>query len=367
MHQRSVILLLLGLFVLGFIACQKDAPFPPEGPVGDGPGTPVDLDWEAVPYPTLSQYGFFEGSLANLQPVEGVLPYAPITPEFGDHAKKIRFVWMPPGAKASYVSDDQTLDFPEGTILIKTNYYQRALPSMGRRLLDSRMLIRRNGSWTFAQYVWNEEQTDAVLDLAGTDLPITWVDDDGQAHDEVFRIPSDAECLACHMNHQEIIPIGPKPQNLNTDFPYADGTWNQLSKWEALGHLASGYPTSIETVARWDDPDETLEHRVRAYLDMNCAHCHSDGGFCSYRPMRFAWHESEDPTNLGVCVPPEDQFDPTLTYIVTAGSAERSMLYRRISSTDENVRMPLLGRTVRHEQAIQLVEDWIDSMPTPCP
>lgn len=339
----------------------------PEFPGDDGAGSQVVLDLDSIPFPTLSEYGFFEGPLADLQPVAGVLPYQPITPEFGDYAEKVRFVWMPPGSKASYVSDGQVLDFPDGTILLKTNYYPKTLPDMGRRILDTRMLYRRDGAWHFAEYAWNEAQTDAVLDLSGMDQPVTWVDDQGGTHDEIFRIPAAPECMACHLEHEGLTPIGPKPQNLNALYAYEDGPRNQLRKWEAQGYLQSGYPTNIGAVAKWDDPDEGLERRVRAYLDMNCAHCHHNGGFCGYRPMRFSWQDTGDPANLGVCIPPDDPIDPTLTYIVTAGNAERSVLYRRISSTEPNVRMPLMGRTVRHEEAIQLVADWINSLPPTCP
>jgi hypothetical protein len=174
------------------------------------------------------------------------------------------------------------------------------------------------------------------------------------------------ECFTCHKYYDEPIPIAPKPQNLNSTYTYTDGPMNQLAKWEAVGYLQGGYPTNIETVAKWDDPNETMDRRVRAYLDMNCAHCHSTGRHCDYRPMRFDWQDTDDPVNLGVCVPPEDPIDPSQDYIINAGHANRSMLYYRISSNAEEVRMPLMGRTVRHEEAIQLIGDWINAMPDTC-
>lgn len=367
MIGKRAVLPMIGIVVGIFLSCRKDGPVPPDGPLEPAPGSPVVFNIDSVPYPTLSRYNFFEAPMAELKPVHGVLPYAPVTPAFGDYAKKFRFVWMPPGAKASYVADHKALDFPEGTVLIKSPYYDRVLPGMGRRVLDTRLMIKKNGTWIFAIYLWNQEQTEAVLDMSGNNVPLTWVDDNGQPHDEVFRVPSEGECLACHVDHSSPTPISPKPQNLNSTFTYADGPMNQLAKWAAQGYLQSGYPANIETVARWDDPDETLERRVRAYLDMNCSHCHYEGGFCSYRPMRFAWHESSDPVNLGVCVPPQDPFAPGVEHIVSAGSANRSMLYYRMNSTEEAVRMPLLERTVRDTAALELVKAWINAMPDTCP
>ena len=141
---------------------------------------------------------------------------------------------------------------------------------------------------------------------------------------------------------------------------------DQLAKWETMGYLAGGYPSTIETVAKWDDPLADLNDRVRAYLDMNCSHCHSEGRHCDYRPMRFAWQETTDPVNLGICVPPDDPIEPSQDYIVSAGHPERSMLYYRMSSTLEAVRMPLLGRTLVHEEALELTEQWINSLSPPC-
>lgn len=66
---------------------------------------------------------------------------------------------------------------------------------------------------------------------------------------------------------------------------------------------------------------------------------------------------------MGLCVVPEDPIDPSQLYIVFAGNAARSMLYYRMHSNDEAERMPLLGRTVRDEDAVQLIGDWIDAMP----
>lgn len=365
MKGRKLVVPLIGAVVAGFVACRKDLPVPPADLSGQGSGSPVVFNLDAMPYPKLSDYHLFAEPMAAMQPVEGVLPYEPITAAFGDYSNKFRFAWMPAGRKASYVADYKPLDFPEGTILVKSPYYEKVLPGMGRRMLDTRLLIRKNGAWLFAEYVWNEEQTEAVLNLSGVNLPLTWVDDAGQAHDEIYRIPSAGECMACHNNHDITVPIGPKPQNLNSTFTYADGPMNQLAKWAAQGYLASGYPAHIETVARWDDPGETMDRRVRAYLDMNCAHCHSDGGFCGYRPMRFSWHDSTDPAMLGVCVPADDPF-AGINYIVKAGNAERSMLFHRISSTEEGVRMPLLERTVLDEEAVQLIGDWINAMPDTC-
>lgn len=83
--------------------------------------------------------------------------------------------------------------------------------------------------------------------------------------------------------------------------------------------------------------------------------------------MRFAFNESEELVNLGVCVPPDDPIAPEYTEIVARGNPARSMLHYRLTSTDETVRMPLLGRTIAHDEGAEMVRMWIASLPGTCP
>ena len=355
---------LLALVVLA--ACTKEpltgTPDEAIAPEADA----VVFDPALVPYPTLSTYRFFKGPMAQQRPVASVLPYEPITALFTDYAHKFRFVWMPPGVQATYNGDHDILDMPDGAVLIKTFYYDGVQPGNTRRIIETRLLFKRNGQWEFADYVWNAEQTEAYLDLSGSNTPVTWTDENGVTRSISYRIPAEAECQTCHKVAEASMPIGPKPQNLNSDHAYSDGVKNQLVKWVEQGYLQPGYPKNINTVVAWDDMTKPLDDRVRAYLDMNCAHCHTDLRHCSYRPMRFAWNENADPVNQGVCVPPDDPIEPSMTYIVARGNAARSMLHFRMSSNDEAVRMPLMGRTIVHQEAVDMIATWINTMPVPC-
>lgn len=363
------VLLLIILVMAVFVSCTHDpedliAPEIPETP--DNDSSPVVFDMNAVPYPVLSTYNFYAGPMADLEPVSGVLPYDVITSLFSDYAHKKRFIWMADGVAAHYVDDKSILDFPDGAVLIKNFYYDNVQPQNARRIMETRILFKRNGVWEFADYRWNEQQTEAYFDLNGSITPLDWVDDNGDPRHVEYRTPAAAECHTCHKISGVDTPIGPKPQNLNKSYDYATGTENQLAKWTSMGYLQGGYPSNIATTVKWDDPTQTLTDRVRAYVDMNCAHCHGDGRHCDYRPMRFAWSESSDIVNLGVCVPPEDLIDPSYIYIVAAGHTNRSMLYHRLTSTAEDVRMPLLGRTLVHEEAVDLFTEWINTLSPPC-
>lgn len=365
LSRKHAILLFLSAIMGVFLSCRKDVP-EPLPPVPAPGSSPVVFDPQAVPYPQLSTYNFFQGAMAELAPVAGVLPYSVITPLFSDYAKKQRFIWMMPGVQASYAGDHDLLNFPNGTVLIKNFYYDRVQPSDSRRIIETRLMYKLDGTWRFAEYVWNDAQTEAVLNMNGSYTNVNFVDESGVTREVNYRIPSAGECFVCHKKDLTILPIGPKPQNLKMAYPYVDGSMDQLSKWIEKGYLAPGLPSEINSTVRWDDMTQSLNDRVRAYVDMNCAHCHAEGSYCDYRPMRFAWSETIDPVNLGVCVTPDEDIDPILTHIVRPGVPERSVMHYRLSSTDESVRMPILGRSVVHDEGVALITAWIESLETIC-
>jgi uncharacterized repeat protein (TIGR03806 family) len=357
----SLLVLLSLIFIL---ACSKDDKS--EEPCPAPALSPVNMNLDELPHATLSDYNFFQGNMADLNPELGVLPYELISKLFTDYAEKKRFIWMPEDVSGSYVDDHDLISLPTGAVLIKNFYYTNVLPSMSQRIVETRLIYNTGNGWAFAEYVWNDEQTEAYLDMDGSYTPISWVDENSIQHDIQYRIPSEVECLVCHKKNSLPIPIGVKPQNLNEDLEYADGTSNQLAKWASMGYLQSGYPADINTVVKWDDPSQDITLRVRSYIDINCAHCHAEGSHCDYRPMRFAFSETSDPVNLGVCVPPDEVIQPELTHIVASGTPNRSVLYYRLNATAENERMPLLGRTIVHEEAVALIQEWIIGLSPPC-
>ncbi len=329
------------------------------------PISTVSFNLDEMPYDTLSEYNFFDGALNNLNPAYGVIPYDLNSTLFTDYAHKKRFVWMPDGTKANYNSDFTPLDFPVGSVLIKNFYYDNVQPSNTSRIIETRLMYMTADGWDFANYIWNNEQTEATFTDDGSVTDVEWVEN-GIIKNATYRVPSINECFACHNKFGTPVPIGPKPQNLNRDLSYQDGsTANQLQKWIEIGYLENSLPTSIVTTVNWEDETLDLNLRVRSYLDINCAHCHSEESYCEYRPMRFAFNENEDDTNKGVCVEPDTQIDGT-SFIVAPGNIDASVLTFRISSIEEQNRMPLLGRTLKHEEGVRLIEEWINSLSGEC-
>ena len=326
----------------------------------------INYDLEAFPFQTLSEYNFFQGNLKDLEPNFGVLPYTLNSTLFTDYAKKKRFVWLPNNEKANFVDDGNLLNFPTGAILIKNFYYDNTLPDYSTKIIETRLMIKKPEGWVFAEYVWNDEQTEASLDMEGSFVDIEW-EQDGEVETVQYRIPNEAECVTCHKVNEVPFPIGTKPRNLNLSNVYDDGLQNQLDKLINFGYLADlDTSSSVSDVPDYTDIDAPLENRVRAYLDINCAHCHSDQGHCDYRPIRLDYESTTEYTNLGICVPPDEGLGEGLGDIIIPGDPRNSVLHFRINSTEESNRMPLLGRSKVHSEGVELIEEWIDGLNNTC-
>ncbi|RRJ92498.1 hypothetical protein [Flavobacterium macacae] len=348
------------------------------------PTSPVTVDLSQVPYAKLSDYHFFDGEIKNQNPSLDVLPYEPASSLFTDYAHKKRFVWMPKNTSATFNGDEKVLELPVGAALVKTFYYdnvQNITPAGGTRIIETRIMIRKSSGWIFANYVWNDEQTEAFLDLEGSYTDISWKDENNVIKSTNYRIPNEIQCIVCHKTNQVVdgnttsvnIPIGIKPQNLNFSKNFGTANANQLTKWMQEGYLQNNFslPTASNTAIDYNDVSKPISLRARSYVDINCAHCHQTNQHCDYRPMRYAFNETRAQnglTNMGVCVETQDMqdFDESLAQIVNPGNVNRSMMHFRLNTTNEAYRMPLHGRTIIHEEGVQLVEAWINSLSS-CP
>jgi uncharacterized repeat protein (TIGR03806 family) len=272
---------------------------------------------------------------------------------------------MPTNNKATFINENEILNFPVGTILIKNFYYDNVQPANNTQLLETRLIIRKQEGWVFANYAWNDEQSEANFDMNGSTKDVQWLQN-GEVKSVQYRIPSGAECHTCHKVLEIAKPIGPKPRNLNLTYNYSDGSANQLDKLVNVGYLENSLPSSISQLPDYNNSSETLEQRVRAYLDVNCAHCHSEETHCAYRPLRLDFSDTENLTNIGVCVDADTDLGFDLGHIVEPGDARNSVLHFRLSSIEPSNRMPLMARTILHVEGVQLIEEWINSLNIDC-
>lgn len=330
---------------------------------------PVALDalLAETPAPKLGDYRLFVDA-AGRRPNAGLTPYALNTPLFTDYAEKSRFLYLPPGGKARYRADG-AFEFPVGSALIKTFAYPADLrrPAEDVRYLETRLLVRKASGWTALAYVWNADQTEAVLKRAGARLDAEFIDAKGQLRKVDYAVPNQNQCKECHQLDRQISPIGPKAQNLNGAFPYGGRPENQLAHWTRSGLLTGApEPKAAPRAARWDDPAEPLEARARAYLDANCAHCHNPRGIASNSGLFLGLDETR-PAALGVGKSPvaAGRGAGDLKVSIEPGHPEASILVYRMASTEPGVMMPELGRSLTHEEGLALIRDYIHGMPRP--
>ena len=309
----------------------------------------------------LSEFNFF-ADMGLQAPNEGVLPYDLINPLFSDYADKLRFVYVPKNKKVGY-SPDKVLDFPDGSVLIKTFAYLNDHPEskIDKQLLETRLLIKKNDSWKNISYIWNEEQDDAYLSIAGKTINTTFVMEDGTERNVRYRVPNINQCKECHQLNKEIQPIGPKARNLNHKFSYSDGTVNQIKKWQLMEWIdsADNYPT----MANWSNEENDLESRARAYLDINCGHCHIPGGSADTTGLYLNLKEDSN-IHIGIYKKPvaAGRASNNLKYSIDPGNPSKSILSFRMTSLDPGIMMPESGRSLNHKEGVELIEKWIKNM-----
>ena len=119
---------------------------------------------------------------------------------------------------------------------------------------------------------------------------------------------------------------------------------NQLEELIDSGMLTNiSNISSVGALPNWeDDINFNLEERARAYFDVNCAHCHQPGGSCS------------NESNLDFRY--ETRFSDTNIYDV------RYSIFTRMNSNVDDYSMPLIGTTIIHQEGVDLIDQYIDSL-----
>jgi hypothetical protein len=112
---------------------------------------------------------------------------------------------------------------------------------------------------------------------------------------------------------------------------------------------------------------DDLDHRARSYLDVNCGHCHNPKGAADTSGL-FLNAAETSMRRLGACKPPiaAGRGSGGRHFSVVPGQPDASILIYRVGGTDPGVMMPELGRTTVHEEGLELLRHWVESLPGVC-
>ena len=237
--------------------------------------------------------------------------------------------------------DDDNPEFPEGTIIVKTFYYylDNRNPDLGTNIIETRLLIKKEGQWNVATYVWNDAQTDAVLENNGANKYVEWVDANGNIKSVTYEVPTKQECTICHQIANEIEPIGPKLRNMNVEVIRDNEIVNQLTYFQSMGLLENFDHNLIGKIPDYFDTTMPLEDRGRAYLEMNCAHCHNPSGLPKAASIGFDFRYATPFSQTGI-----------LEYNT------------KIDRVIKDVYMPWIGTTILDEEGYTVVSEYLNSL-----
>ncbi|MEE9391690.1 MAG: hypothetical protein V3W41_04205 [Planctomycetota bacterium] len=250
-----------------FSDAEKSAPSLSPGPGRDSPASFSQRDDDAFP-PTLSKTGYFE-SVSGYRLNSSFVAFEVNAPYWSDDAQKLRAVRMPPGIAVKFEANKPWF-FPVGTTFVKT--FQLSADGETKRI-ETRIVRRAKFGWLFSTYIWNEEQTEAKLEMDGPRFPVT------AGHtSQAWGVPHQLDCLECH-NDKAGRVLGFNLRQLNRVEKTKTGSGNQLHRLQRAGVLRA-VPDQLKATPSFCSPyDEKadLDDRARTYLQVNCSMCHQPG------------------------------------------------------------------------------------------
>lgn len=179
--------------------------------------------------------------------------------------------------------------------------------------------------------------------------------------------PGRQDCLACHTQPSGGV-LGINPPQANSDYHYlASGiTDNQL---RALNHAGYFNPAlneadipTYEKLAALSDSSASIEHRVRSYIDSNCAHCHRPGGVHAFWDGRIETPLAQAGIVNGIV---QDALGIGGARAIVPQSVDQSIIYKRLATATEHYKMPPLAKALVDQDAIAAMEEWIGQVAQP--
>ena len=293
----------------------------------------------------LSDMGVYTGNLNNLTPAEDVHLYDLNSRLFTDYAHKQRLLRLPEGEAMQYDNSDLLPKFPDNTLISKTFYYyeDESNTNSNKIIIETRVLIKTEGTWKIGNYKWNAAMTEATYTDNGSIVSVEYLNAEGITQNIEYQIPSNLDCIDCHHIYDVKTPIGPKLRNMNFNPNNGTVTINQLQYFINKGLLEGvSSPSDITVLPDWEDNSFDIFEQGRGYIEINCAHCHQPGGYT--------------PTGFLLDFRLETPFDDTGIY------SRRGQIEDRILSTTPEYMMPLIGRSLVHDEGVAMMLEYLQAI-----
>ncbi len=317
----------------------------------------------------LSDTGLF-GSVKGHKLADGVISYSINAEPWMDGATAERFVAIPGKGKLGlhessnvqigYIKD--TWRFPTDSVLGKTISLEMETGNSGsRRRIETQIFHFDKDTWRAYTYIWNDEQSDAVIapqEGENETFRITDPNSPGGRRQQSWRFASRNECLLCHSTRGGSI-YGFNPAQMNRLHDYGSVADNQLRTLAHIG-LFEHEPDMEKVMPSPLDESVDLEKRARAYLHVNCAHCHRRGGGGT-AAIELPYEFTLERTHLLDARPTQGTFGIHGAQVLAPGDPFRSVLYYRMAKLGRG-RMPYFGSTMVDERGLKLMHDWISQL-----
>jgi uncharacterized repeat protein (TIGR03806 family) len=327
---------------------------------------------------SLSETGLFS-SVEKLALAPGVIPYDVNAAPWEDGTTAERFLALPDLATVGVHETNNVQkgnlrgewSFPDGTVLGKTIKLETSSEFSIQQRLETQILHRHKGEWRAYSYLWNADQTDAVLsDGKAIDRSFTVPDSSSSSgyRSQTWHFASRTECLLCHTTRGGSV-YGFRTEQLNRDFDYGQSTDNQLRTLSHLGVFEKPIGKSpsakqvslakLKKMASPEDESADLTQRVRSYLHVNCSHCHQRGG--GGTAAIEVLHDTDFKKTHLVSRPTQGSFGIVDPWVVAPGDPDRSILLYRMSKVGRG-RMPHFGSRVIDDRGVSLLRQWISQL-----
>lgn len=310
----------------------------------------------------LSDYHLFTVEDGHLYPRDEVKYYEVTNELFTDYARKQRYVYVPAGPIISKDENDKFI-YPDGTVFIKNFAYDEGQLDQYRNI-EIRLLIKHNQAWRAMSYMWNETQTDATMSELGEIIPLE-IYHEAQQLSFDYIIPNKNQCKSCHNYNEKIDPLGFKASNLHKVVTLNDTSYHQINHLNSVKILSDDHYN--QAMVSYLDATQPIDKRAKAYLDVNCGHCHREQGPGNTSGLFLQYNETRS-NHLGLCKGPvaAGKGSGGRKYDIAPGLPDSSILHFRMNSDDPGIMMPEIGRSLIHKEGVELIASWISSMEDSC-